>query len=187
MASRIGCHECRRLTGVVSLLAGLLLAGVLEAATPATPAKPAKPATTWVQTLTQEALDSGFLSRLPPNVCVVFGLAKPEEGTDVRQLLSKDGHQIRTFNVSVANHADVVIFDVNAQSSATVAYLVAPEGQLRRAVSYKPGGQARDLSAAEAKSGFAHEKQFWSARARKSPSASAAPAPPPAAPSGPGH
>jgi hypothetical protein len=186
MASRFNYRERTRLTGVVSLVAVMLLAGALEAATPAAPAKAAKPATTWAQTLIHEALDSGFLSRLPPNVSVVFGLAKPEEGTDVRQLLSKDGHQIRTFNVSVANHADVVIFDVNSQSGATVAYLLTPEGQLRKAVSYKPGGQARDLSAAEAKSGFAHEKQFWSARARKSAPAPAAPAPPPAAP-GPGH
>jgi hypothetical protein len=186
MASRFNYRERMRLTDVVSLVAGMLLAGALEAATPAAPAKPAKPATTWAQTLIQEALDSGFLSRLPPNVSVVFGLAKPEEGTDVRQLLSKDGQQIRTFNVSVANHADVVIFNVNAQTGATAAYLLTPEGQLRRAVSYKPGGQARDLGAAEAKSGFAHEKQFWSARARKSAPAPAAPAPPPAPP-GPGH
>src|SRR4029077_1189811 len=102
-------------------------------------------------TLTREALDSGFLSRLPPNVSVVFGLAKPEEGTDVRQLLSKEGHQVRTFNVSVANHADVVIFNVNAQSGSTVAYLLAPDGQLRKAVAYQPGGEARPLSAADGK------------------------------------
>ena len=131
----------------------------------------------WAQTLSQQALDSGFLSRLPPNISVVFGLAKPQEGTDVRQLLSKEGHQVRTFNVSVANHADVVIFNVNAQSGATIGYLITPEGQLRKAVTYQTGGQAKDLSAADAKAGFAREKKFWSARAKSAPAPS-----PPAAP-----
>ena len=165
------------LTWLMALIAGVALANS------------GPPAGQWVQTLTREALDSGFLSRLPPNVSVVFGLAKPEEGTDVRQLLSKEGHQVRTFNVSVANHADVVIFNVNAQSGSTVAYLLAPDGQLRKAVAYHTGGEARNLSAADAKAGLAREKKFWSARAKSAPAASP-PAPPPAAPaakSGPGQ
>jgi len=162
-----------RRIGWLTLAAAALFAGALQAAS-----------TPWVQTLTQQALDSGFLSRLPPNVSVVFGLAKPEEGTDVRQLLSKEGHQVRTFNVSVANHADVVIFNVNAQSGATVAYLITPEGQLRKAVTYQPGAQAKDLSAADAKAGLAREKKFWSARAKSAPAAAPAA---PAAQSGSGH
>ena len=156
-----------RLAGLMTLIAGIALAGSAPAATP------------WVQALTQQALDSGFLSRLPPNISVVFGLAKGQEGTDVRQLLDKQGHQVRTFNVSVANHADVVIFNVNAQSGTTVAYLITPEGKLRQAVSYATGGEARDLAAADAKAGLAREKQFWSARVKKTPSSTpAAPATP---------
>jgi hypothetical protein len=155
------------LTWLLALVAGIALADT------------AKPSGQWVQTLTQEALDAGFLSRLPPNVSVVFGLAKPQEGTDVRQLLAKEGHQVRTFNVSVANHADVVIFNVNAQSGTTVAYLVGPDGQLRKAVAYQTGGQARDLSASDAKAGMARERKYWSARAKSAPAA-APPAAPPA-------
>jgi len=165
--------EWLRRIGLLSLAAAAVFAAALQAAS-----------TPWVQTLTQQALDSGFLSRLPPNVSVVFGLAKPQEGTDVRQLLSKEGHQVRTFNVSVANHTDVVIFNVNAQSGATVAYLITPEGQLRKAVTYQPGAQAKDLSAADAKAGLAREKKFWSARAKSAPPAAPAA---PAAQSGPGH
>ena len=67
-----------RRIGLTTLAAAALFAGALQAAT----------TTPWAQTLSQQALDSGFLSRLPPNVSVVFGLAKPQEGTDVRQLLS---------------------------------------------------------------------------------------------------
>jgi len=168
-------REPLRRTGWLSLAAVMMCAVGLEAAS-----------SPWAQTLAQQALDSGFLSRLPPNVSVVLGLAKPQEGTDVRQLVSKEGHAVRTFNVSVANHADIVIFNVNAQSGATVAYLLNPEGQLRKAVSYQTGEQARELSVAQAKSGFAHEKQFWSERARKAAKGAAPPAAP-ATPSGPGH
>ncbi len=155
-----------------------LIAGIGLAAT-------AKTSDQWVQTLTQQALDSGFLSRLPPNVSVEFGLAKPQEGTDVRQLLEKQGHQVHTFNVTVANHADVVIFNVNAQSGATVAYLVSPDGQLRKAVTFQTGGQTRQLSAADAKAGMAREKKYWSARAKSAPAPSAAGAP--ATQPGPAH
>jgi len=141
-------------TGLMTLIAGALLGGQLPAATP------------WTETLTQQALNSGFLTRLPAPVSVAFGLAKADEGTEVRQLLSKAGHRLRTFNVSVANHGDVVIFNVNAQTGATVAYLVAPDGRLRKAVSYQAGGTAQALTAADAQPGLAREAHFWSARAR---------------------
>jgi hypothetical protein len=154
------------LTRVLTLIAGIALIACLEAAT------------NWAQSLTQQALDSGFLSRLPPAVSVAFGFAKGEDGTEVRQLLTKDGQQVRTFNVSVANHADVVIFNVNAKTAATVAYLLTPDGQLRKAVSGQAGHEAKELSAADAKSGLARERHFWSGRAGKSP---AAPQAPPAA------
>jgi hypothetical protein len=156
------------------LTAGLLtLLGVLPGA-----ALAADPPTPWAQTLTQQALSTGFLARLPPNVSVVLGLAKPDEGTDVRQLLAKDGHRIRTFNVSVASHSDLVVFNVDAQSGATRAYLLSPDGQLRKAVSYQAGAEAQPIPPADAKAGFAHETHYWSARAKKAPpTAAAAPAP----------
>jgi hypothetical protein len=127
----------------------------------------------WTQTLTQQALDSGFLTRLPPAVSVAFGLTKPEDGTEVRQLLNKDGHRIRTFNVSVANHADLVVYNLNAQTGAVVAYLVAPDGKLRRAVSYQAGQDARPLPGADAQAGLAREAHFWSARAHSSAASAA--------------
>jgi hypothetical protein len=164
-----------RRIGLMTLAAAALFAGALQAASP----------TPWAQAVAQQALDSGFLARMPPNVSVVFGLAKPQEGTDVRQLVSKEGHQVRTFNVSVANHADIVIFNVNAQSGAIKAYLITPEGQLRKAVAYQKGEQARELTAADAKAGLAREKKFWSARAKSAKAPAAPPTPP--AQSGSGH
>ena len=158
--------------GLMALAAGTILAGTLQAAAP------------WAQTLSQQALDSGFLTRLPPNVSTAFGLTKAEEGTEVRQLLTKQGHQIKTFNVSVANHADVVVLNLNGQSGASVAYLLSPDGELRKAVSYQGAGEVKPLGAADAKAGLAHEKRYWSARAKSAPAAAPAT---PAAQSGSGH
>ena len=162
-----------------------LMAGSARAETPTAVPKSQAAPTPWAETLSQEALASGFLSKLPPNLSVVFGLAKPQEGTDVRQLIAKEGPQVRTFNVGVANHNDIVIFNVNAHSGATVAYLITPSGQLRKAVTYQTGAQATDLAPGDAKAGLAREKKYWSARAKASAAATAAA--PPAAQSASGH
>ena len=171
MSSR-ECHGRAAITltrpAALLLLGGLWLSAALQAAPP------------WTDSLTQQALDSGFLTRLPSTVSETFGLTKPKEGTEVRQLLTKQGHQVRTFNVSVANHTDLVVLDLNAHSGATVAYLLSPDGQLRKAVSYQGNGEPKALSAADAQAGFNREKHYWSARAQKPPAAPAPPAAPPA-------
>jgi cytochrome oxidase Cu insertion factor (SCO1/SenC/PrrC family) len=76
----------------------------------------------------------------------------------------------------VANHADVVVMDLNARNHTTVAYLLSPDGQLRKAVSAKAGEEAKPLSAADAQAGLAREKKYWSARPKAAqPAAPAAP------------
>jgi hypothetical protein len=130
-------------------------------------ADPVQGTALWTQTLTQQALTSGFLTRLPPAVSTALGLPKADQGTEVRQLLRKSGPHVRTFNVSVANHEALVIFNVDARSGETVAYLLAPDGSLRRAVSYPAGGAASALDAAQGRAGLAREVRFWSARARR--------------------
>jgi hypothetical protein len=131
-------------------------------------ALPLQAADPWVPTLTQQALNAGFLQRLPVAVSKAFALPKADDGTDVRQLLTKDGHRIRTFNVGVANHGDLVIFDIDAKGGANVAYLISPDGSLRKAVSYQTGSSdTRELSAADARSGLAREVRFWSAQTKK--------------------
>jgi hypothetical protein len=144
----------------------LLVLGMLLSA-------PAAAAASWAPPLTEQALNTGFLTRLPAEVSRALGLSKAEEGTEVRQLLAKSGRHVRTFNVGVADHAEVVVFDVDARSGATVAYRLTPDGQLRSAVSYQAGGAARTLSNADAQAGFAAEVHFWSARAHHSHAAAA--------------
>jgi hypothetical protein len=144
------------ITTLKSIVLCMLLVAGLEGAAP------------WAQTLTQQALSSGFLTRLPVPVCKAFGLPKADEGTDVRQLITKDGHRVHTFNVSVGNHGDVVIFNVDARSGLTVAYLLGSDGALRKAVSYQSGSSdTQELGAAEARAGMVREGHFWAARAKQ--------------------
>ena len=123
--------------------------------------------TPWTAVLTQQALTAGPQATLPPNLSMVLGLATEPKSVAVRQLVTRAEQKVRTFNVSVAHHRDLVILYVDDGTRTTVAYLLAPGGKLRKAVSYQIGGQPRELSAAEAKVGFAGEVRYWSARARE--------------------
>lgn len=169
-------HASRFLAPALCALAATFLFTLASAAAPpgppgptgpAAPAGPSGPA--WIGSLTRQALASGFLTRLPPTVSVALGLVKGSEGTDVRQLISKSGHQVRTFNVCVAKQSDLVIFDVDARTGTTGAWLIGSDGKLRKAVSYQAGRDAREMAAADARAGLARETRFWSARARQSP------------------
>jgi len=164
----------RPTTLVLCALAALWLSAGAGAAAPGKPP--------WTERLAQRALSSGFLTRLPPTVSVALGLVKGSEGTDVRQLIRKSGHQVHTFNVSVARHSDLVVFEVDARTGATVAYLVGADAQLRKAVSYQAGQEAVGMAEAEARAGLAREAQFWTGRAPAAPPATPAAPSPPAAP-----
>jgi hypothetical protein len=126
----------------------------------------AQAATPWTTELTQQALAGGFPSKLPPHLAMVMGLAPNGESVEVRQLVSRSEPQVRTFNVSVANHRDLVLFVVDEKAQSTVAYLLAPDGKLRKAVAYQWGAEPQELSAAEAHTGLAREVRFWSGKAR---------------------
>jgi hypothetical protein len=123
--------------------------------------------TPWTAVLIEQALTGGHQATLPPNVSRVLGLAAQGKSIEVRQLVTRADKIVRTFNVSVARHRDLVIFSVNEGTQATVAYLLAPGGSLRKAVSYQTGGPPLELSAAEAKVGFAGEVRYWSGLARE--------------------
>jgi hypothetical protein len=155
----------RTLALALSALAAALLGTLAGAAAAGPPA--------WTGPLTQQALGSGFLTRLPPTVSQALGLAKASEGTEVRQLISKSGHRVRSFNVSVARKSDLVLFSVDASSGATLAWLIGPDARLRKAVTYQAGGQAQEMAAADARAGLEREARFWSARAKKTPASGA--------------
>ena len=125
------------------------------------------PTTPWTKRLTQQALTSGYEAKLPPHISMVLGLSKGE-GVPVKQLVSRAGQKVHTFNVSVADHR-VVLFLNDEQAQSAVAYLLGPGGKLHTAVSYQAGGEPSELTGSEARSGLAREIRYWSDYAVSNP------------------
>ena len=123
--------------------------------------------TPWTDVLTQQAVAAGYPATLPPNLSMVLGLATQGKSVKVKQLVTRAEQKVRTFNVSVAHHRDLVIFLVDEGTQSTVAYLLGPGGRLRKAVSYQIGAQPRELSVSEALAGYVAEVRYWSGRAHE--------------------
>jgi hypothetical protein len=121
------------------------------------------PAAQALDSLTKLALRSGSQAKLPPNLVAVLGLGVQIAGLPVRQLVLRAGAKARVFNVSVANHSDLVILNHDEAAHVTSAYLLSPQGKLRTAVSYEDGHESRPTPAARARPRFASEIQYWSA------------------------
>ena len=111
--------------------------------------------------LIDAVIRNGPDSQLPAHLSVMIGVSKVEQTTAVKQAVVRDGATVRTFNVCLANHDDVVIMIYNEQSRSTKAYLSSPAGTLRKAVSYQAGAPATERTLAAARSDFAKEVSFW--------------------------
>ena len=100
---------------------------------------------------------------------MVLGLSKNQQPVAVRQIATTTDHEVRAFNVSVANHGDLVIFTVDEQTHLTTAFLLAPNARLRKAVSYAAGAESVAMSPVRARKPFARELAFWSGATRPHP------------------
>jgi hypothetical protein len=138
------------LSWFTALLAAALLGGAARAATP------------WAETLAAQALKQGPSSQLPPHLTSELRLSDDGQGLAVRQIVSRDGSTVRTFNVGAQAPHRVVVIVADEAAKLTVAYLLTPHGHLRRALQYHAGEAPQELPLATAKSGFAAEVRFWS-------------------------
>lgn len=111
--------------------------------------------------LIDAVLRNGPNSELPAHLSVMIGVSQVEQSTAVKQAVIREGATVRTFNVCLANHDDVVILTYNEQSHSTRAYLSSAAGKLRKAVSYQAGGTATERSLQDARGDFATEIKFW--------------------------
>jgi hypothetical protein len=100
-------------------------------------------------------------SQLPAHLSVTIGVSQVEQTTAVKQAVARNGAVVRTFNVCVANHDDVVILTYDEQSRSTKAYLSSATGTLRKAVSYQAGAPATVRPLPAARDDFAKEINFW--------------------------
>ncbi len=131
----------------------LLVPSGFMAATP-TPAGAATGATAPAGRIGKEA-------RLPPHLVEVLGLGTHVGGLAVRQLALRQGSVVRTFNVSAESALDVVIFDYDEASRATLVCLLTPAAKLRRAVTYVAGDAPHLLAKPEARRRFGPELDYW--------------------------
>lgn len=149
----------------LSWLATLLALAQLAVAAPA--------ASSWAETLATRALKEGPSSQLPPHLTEVLGLSGNGQGLAVRQVVSRDGFTVRTFNVGAEAPHRVVVMVADEAAHLTVVYLLTPHGHLRRALQYHRGEAPQEVSAAAAQPGFAAEARFWSGVAAASAPAAA--------------
>jgi hypothetical protein len=118
-------------------------------------------ATHSLKPLIDVVVHNGPDSQLPAHLSVVIGISQVEQTTAVKQAVARDGAMVRTFNVSVANHDDVVMILYDEQSRAAKAYLSSPAGTLRKAVSYQADAPATVRPLGAARDDFAKEINFW--------------------------
>jgi hypothetical protein len=111
--------------------------------------------------LVESVVQHGPDALLPPHLSVVLGVNSTERTTPVMQAVVRDGSIVRTFNVSAANHGNLVMLTYDEKTQETKAYLVAATGALRKAVSYQAGAPANERSVKDARTDFAHEISFW--------------------------
>lgn len=116
-----------------------------------------------------DVVRKGLDSQLPAHLSQVLGVSTLNQSTPVKQSVMREASTVRTFNVSTANHDDVVLMSYDEAKHSMKAYLVSPAGQLRMAVKYQAGAPPDVRSPASARSDFAKEIKFWTELAHQAP------------------
>jgi hypothetical protein len=110
--------------------------------------------------------DMGKDAQMPPTLSNLLGLTPNREAVAVKQVAAKiRGTDMIGFNVSVKNHADIVIF--RETPTVRTYFLTSPDGVLRKVIeSRKPVDGVGDFETTELRpSGlqkrFEKERQCW--------------------------
>jgi hypothetical protein len=108
----------------------------------------------------RRTLEQGHDVFLPPHISHLLGISPDEQKVPVKQV-AEMGETIKGFEVSAANHDDIVIFVENPSHGESTFYLLSATGTARRVVSVKAGvGYDRAPTAAD-RTALAREKQYW--------------------------
>jgi len=114
-----------------------------------------------LEALVDAVVRKGPNGELPAHLSAVLGVNRADQRAAVKQAVVHDGATVRTFNVCTANRDNLVILTYDERSQSTKAYLVSPDGALRKAVSYHTGAAAHERPLSDARSDFAAEIKFW--------------------------
>jgi hypothetical protein len=105
-------------------------------------------------------LDQGHDAILPPHVSNLLGISPQEQEIPVKQFVEM-GEPIRGFEVSTAEHNNVVIFVESRAQKQSTFYLTSRSGTLRRVLAVVEGvGHSRVPTKAD-KDEFEKEKKRW--------------------------
>ena len=121
---------------------------------------PAPKATSRLATAIDQTLAQGYDAILPAHVSNLLGISLDAHEVPVKQA-NEMGEPIRGFDVSVAEHNNVVLFvDSRAEKKATY-YLTSRHGVLRKVLSVADGVGHDRSPTMEDKEAFEKEKQHW--------------------------
>lgn len=122
--------------------------------------KPApKPPPRMVEAVNQTAVH-GHDATLPPHISHLLGISPEEKEVPVKQFVEIT-EPVRGFDVSTAEHNDIVIFVENRVAKESTFYLTSRRGVLRKVLSIREGvGYDRAPTAAD-KEAFEVQKQYW--------------------------
>ena len=105
-------------------------------------------------------LAEGHDAILPPHVSNLLGISPDEHKVPVKQFVEM-GELIRGFEVSTAEHNNVVIFVENRAQKQTTFYLMSKRGTLRKVLAVMEGtGHPRQPTKPDRET-FEKEKQRW--------------------------
>jgi hypothetical protein len=154
-APSAGSLALRRTQNAIIVI--LLAAGCLSA-------QSQKPAATQTKSALGTAIDrtveQGHDAILPPHVSNLLGLSPDEHEVPIKQFVQM-GEPIRGFEVSSANHNNVVIFVESRAQKQTIFYLTSRRGGLRKVLSVVEGTGYARVPTKDDKEEFEKEKQRW--------------------------
>ena len=105
-------------------------------------------------------LAEGHDAILPPHVSNLLGISPGEHEVPVKQFVQM-GELIRGFEISTAEHNNVVMFVENRAQKQTTFYLMSRRGTLRKVLAVIQGTGHPRQSTKQDRETFDNEKQRW--------------------------
>lgn len=105
-------------------------------------------------------LEEGHDAILPPHISHLLGISPEEHEIPVKQF-AEMGEVVRGFEVSSAEHNNVVLFVENRTEKQSTFYLASRRGILRKVLAVIEGTGYARVPTKDDRAAFEKEKQYW--------------------------
>ena len=106
-------------------------------------------------------LVAGLQAKIPPHVSDMLGISANGKECLVAQRFERSRNLVRTFNVSITDRNNIVLFVTDEAANEQTYYLTSDQGRLRRVLAVRGGtGNVLRVTGKE-RTAFARELQFW--------------------------